>query len=240
VPYRNPVVLANMLASLDVLSNGRILLGAGVGWMDEEFPVGVPRQERGARTDEALEVMRLLWRSTGPVSFDGRFSSFRDMVLCSHPVQTGGLVPVLIGGNSDGALRRAARLGDGWLGMEVFVEQVADVRLRLAGFCKEAERDTSSLTHAVRRGLLPPFEITNVLPERRCIAGSLEEVATEVRAYAAAGVSLLQPIWPWSCPRCCRPWSGSPPSSPPSCKSYPASSAAPAAGANASEHELMQ
>ena len=201
--------------------------------MDEEFQaVGVPRKERGARTDEALEVMRLLWRSTDPVSFDGRFSRFRDMVLCSHPVQTGSVVPVLIGGNSDGALRRAARLGDGWLGMEVFVDQVADVRSRLAAFCEEAERDPAELTLAVRRGLSRTSSRSGGASQvlRRRLRWRSAPMRPQASAYCSS-------IWPWSCPRSCRPSNGSPPRSSRSCRSY---SPSVAAGSNASEHELMQ
>ena len=191
LPYRHPVVLAQELASLDRLSEGRIVLGIGSGWMAEEFAaVGIPKSERGARTDEAVELMRLLWSTDDYRSFDGRFWQLNDVVLASHPSREGG-PPVMVGGNSDAALRRTGRLGDGWLGFEVFVDDVAAKRDAIARAAEEAGRDPSAITLSVRRGLLPPFEVSNFLPERRSIAGSPEQVAEQFRAYQDAGVSLL-------------------------------------------------
>ncbi len=191
VPYRHPVVLAQELASLDRLSEGRIVLGVGSGWMDQEFAaVGVPKRERGARTDESIDLMQRLWEATGPISFDGRFWQLDEVVLASRPHRPGG-PPVMVGGNSEPALRRAGRLGDGWLGFEVFVDQVPDKRETLARAAKEAGRDPTAITLSVRRGLVPPFEVSNFLPDRRSIQGPPEDVAAELGAYAAEGVSLV-------------------------------------------------
>ncbi len=191
VPYRHPVVLAQELASLDRLSEGRIVLGVGSGWMDQEFAaVGVPKRERGARTDESIDLMQRLWEATGPISFDGRFWRLDEVVLASRPHRPGG-PPVMVGGNSEPALRRAGRLGDGWLGFEVFVDQVPDKRETLARAAKEAGRDPTAITLSVRRGLVPPFEVSNFLPDRRSIQGPPEDVAAELGAYAAEGVSLV-------------------------------------------------
>ncbi len=191
VPYRHPVVLAQELASLDRLSEGRIVLGVGSGWMDEEFAaVGVPKRERGARTDESIDLIHRLWEATGPISFDGRFWRLDEVVLASRPHRPGG-PPVMVGGNSEPALRRAGRLGDGWLGFEVFVDQVPDKRETLARAAKEAGRDPTAITLSVRRGLVPPFEVSNFLPDRRSIQGPPEDVAAELGAYAAEGVSLV-------------------------------------------------
>src|SRR3954451_23322300 len=159
LPYRNPVILAQELASLDRLSEGRIVLGIGSGWMDEEFAaVGVPKNERGARTDEAMELMRLLWSTNDYRSFRGRFWQLDDVVLASHPSRPGG-PPIMVGGNTDAALRRVGRLGDGWLGFEVFVEDVPAKREAIARVAEEAGRDPSAITISVRRGLVPPFEV---------------------------------------------------------------------------------
>src|SRR5438552_9794349 len=84
LPYRSPIVLANELATLDRLSDGRIILGIGAGWMTEEFDgLGVPSGERGARTDEYMRGMRTLWSSSEPWSFEGRFVHFIDMILAA-------------------------------------------------------------------------------------------------------------------------------------------------------------
>src|SRR5207247_6802981 len=115
--------------------------GVGSGWVDGEFAaVGVPKAERGPRTDEAIRLMRALWAAEEPISFDGRFWRLDEIVLASHPSRPGG-PPIMIGGNSDAALRRAGRLGDGWLGFEVFLDGVADKREAIARAAEEAGRD---------------------------------------------------------------------------------------------------
>lgn len=191
LPYRNPVVLANELATLDRLSEGRIILGIGAGWLAEEFEaLGVPPAERGARTDEYISAMKRLWDSAAPLSFEGTFVRFHDVVLASRPVQRGG-PPVYVGGNTPPALRRAAVLADGWLGMEVWADEIAEVRARIERAAKDADRDPSEVTLAVRRGVKPPFEISDFLPERRSISGPPREVADELLAYAHEGIGTM-------------------------------------------------
>lgn len=190
LPYRNPIVLANELSTLDKLSEGRIILGVGVGWMDEEFEaLGVPPRERGARTDEYIRVLRALWSSSKPASFEGEFVRFEHMTLATPPHTRGG-PPIYVGGNSAPALRRAGALGDGWLGMEIFVDEVADARAAVEKAAADAGRDPSSVALSVRRGVVPPFEVSNFLPERRAVTGSAREVADELLRYGELGVSL--------------------------------------------------
>jgi probable F420-dependent oxidoreductase len=110
VPLRPPAVSARMIHTLDQVSGGRVVLGVGAGWLEEEFhAVGVPFEARVRRLTEALEVMRRAWAG-GPFSFYGEFFRLDQVQLCVEPIR----VPVVMGGNSDNALRRAARLGDGW------------------------------------------------------------------------------------------------------------------------------
>jgi len=189
LPYRSPVVLANELASLDRLSEGRILLGIGAGWMNEEFEaVGVPPSERGPRTDEYIRALKLLWSSKGYVSFDGRFVQLRDVTLASKPYRDGG-PPIYVGGNSAPALRRAGRIADGWLGMEIFVDEIADARTALHKAAADAGRDPASIEMIVRRGVVPPFEVSNMLPERTVLSGGARAVAEELLRYREEGVS---------------------------------------------------
>ena len=113
VPQRNPLVLAKELATLDRISGGRVELGLGVGWLKEEFDaLGVPWEARGARNiDEYVAAMRALWREPH-VEFHGKYVDF-DKVTCS-PRPVNGSIPVIVGGDTDAALRRAARHADGY------------------------------------------------------------------------------------------------------------------------------
>jgi probable F420-dependent oxidoreductase len=112
VPQRNPVVLAKELATLDQLSRGRLELGIGVGWLEEEFDaIGVPFAARGRRTDDYIAAMRALWTQE-KASHHGEFVDFTDCILAPKPAQ--GSVPVHVGGHTDVAAKRAGRLGDGF------------------------------------------------------------------------------------------------------------------------------
>lgn len=112
VPQRNPVVLAKEIATLDHLSGGRLELGIGVGWLEEEFDaIGVPFSERGQRTDDHVAAMRALW-SGEKASHHSDFTDFTDCISLPKPVN--GSVPIHVGGHTDIAARRAGRLGDGF------------------------------------------------------------------------------------------------------------------------------
>lgn len=114
VPHRNPVLTAKMLATIDVLSKGRVTVGCGAGWMKEEFEaIGVPPfEERGKVTDEYIAVFKEIWSNDDP-AFDGAYAKFSNISALPQPVQRPG-PPIWIGGESKPALRRAARVGDAW------------------------------------------------------------------------------------------------------------------------------
>lgn len=114
VPHRNPVFNAKALATIDVLSGGRLTVGVGVGWLAEEFRAlgAADFKQRGAVTDEYIDIFRKLW-SGKPVAYEGKFYSFDEVICDPAPLQAGG-PPIWIGGHSAPALRRVARLGDGW------------------------------------------------------------------------------------------------------------------------------
>lgn len=112
LPQRNPVVLAKEVATLDRLTGGRMRLGVGVGWLREEFDaIGVDFDDRAARTDDYIVALRELWESDSP-THDGRYVSFRNAL--SYPKPVGPTVPIVVGGHSPAAARRAGRLGDGF------------------------------------------------------------------------------------------------------------------------------
>ncbi len=143
VPQRNPLVLAKELATLDRISGGRVELGLGVGWLREEFEaLGVPWERRGARNDEYIEAMRALW--AGPhAEFHGEFVDF-DPVTCSpRPVQDS--IPILVGGDSDVALRRAARMADGYFPGEGDMDRLRALIQRLRETCEAHDRDPDEI-----------------------------------------------------------------------------------------------
>ena len=112
LPQRNTITLAKEVSTLDQLSGGRVELGVGVGWLEEEFDaIGVSFPDRGRITDEHIEALRALW-SQSPATFDGRWSSFKDVYSKPGPAQS--TIPIHIGGHSKPAARRAGRLGDGF------------------------------------------------------------------------------------------------------------------------------
>ncbi len=143
VPQRNPLVLAKELATLDRISGGRLELGLGVGWLEEEFvALGIPWERRGKRNDEYIEAMQALW--AGPAAeYHGEFVDF-DPVTCSpRPVQDN--IPILVGGDSDVAIRRAVRMADGYFPGEGNNERLAGLVARLHEKAEASDRDPASI-----------------------------------------------------------------------------------------------
>jgi probable F420-dependent oxidoreductase len=139
------VLLAKQAASLDVLSHGRLALGVGVGWSREEFAaLGIPFARRGARAEEYLSALRALWRDD-VASFDGEFVSFSEVRVNPKPLR-GRRIPVIVGGNSDVALRRVAQRGDGWYGFNLAgVDAVRERLAHLRECCRAVGRDIAEL-----------------------------------------------------------------------------------------------
>jgi probable F420-dependent oxidoreductase len=147
LPEHNPVIIAKQAATLDVLSGGRCTLGVGVGWSAEEFAaLGVPFAGRGRRTAEYVAALRTLWREDLG-TFAGEFVRFDGIRVYPKPVARG--VPVVVGGNSDAALRRVAAFGDGWYGFNVDAAAVPERLAVLAEACREHGRSPDELTVAV-------------------------------------------------------------------------------------------
>jgi probable F420-dependent oxidoreductase len=205
VPYRNPLTAAKMLATIDVLSKGRVILGAGVGWLKEEFEaVGAPPfAERGRVTDEYLRLMRTAWTSD-PVSFTGRYYRVRDVHALPKPAQRNG-IPIWVGGHTDAALRRAATLGDGWhpIGLRppamLHPDEYATKVKQLHTYAQQAGRNPRTITLSFRA----PMEVRSPRDktpagDRPLFQGTAAEVANDVRRYQGLGVShfVFDPVRP--------------------------------------------
>lgn len=142
LPQRNPVLLAKECASLDMLSDGRLLLGIGVGWLEEEFrALGVPFEDRGARTDEYVAALRALWQQDEP-TFRGRFASFDRALSFPKPAHD---IPVIVGGHTEAAARRAGRIGDGFFPWGLGADHLTGLLKAMREAATEAGRDPDAI-----------------------------------------------------------------------------------------------
>ena len=197
LPYRNPVATAKTLATIDVLSRGRVTVGVGVGWLREEFEAlgGADFDRRGAVSDEYLRIFKALWTQS-PVSFAGEFYRFDDVRCLPEPVQKPH-PPIWIGGHSRAALRRVARLGDGWhpVGANPAVPLPPDdLRAGLDELYRltEAEgRDPSALTISYKAPLYDAGRARRGGGRPRPFSGSAEQIAEDIATYERLGVSEL-------------------------------------------------
>ena len=192
LPYRNPVLAAKMVSTLDFLSGGRMILGIGAGWMEEEFEAldSPPFAERGRVTDEYIALFRELWTNPFP-EFKGRFAHASGYNFSPRPVQQGG-IPIWVGGHSGPAIRRTAKLGDAWLpiglrgtaGLEPD-ELGAKIQF-LASLAEKAGRDPGSISVCFSTDLGFDYGVEG--EGRRTLSGSNEQIAEDIRRYADVGV----------------------------------------------------
>lgn len=194
LPHRNPVLTAKMLATIDFLSNGRLTVGCGVGWMREEFEAvdARPFDDRGAVSNEILEIYKKLWTESEP-SHQGKFYQFEALHCEPRPVQKPH-PPIWIGGHSRPALRRTAKYGDGWhpvgavdaapLLPHEFRAKI-DELFRLT----EAEgRDPTKLDISLKAPVYDKNAGTTASGERRRFTGTDEQIAEDIRLYQSMGV----------------------------------------------------
>lgn len=188
VPFYQPAVLGKMLATLDVLSGGRLDVGLGLGWSEDEYDaVGVPYRRRGARADEFIRCLKTVW-TADVVEFDGEFYRVPRSRIEPKPRQRPH-PPITVGGYSPVVLRRAVTLGDGFNGGNMPLGQVAAIVAGLGRAAAEAGRDPRTLS-VVARGSFHVFD-TSQGPDRRPLWGSLDEVREDIRRYAEAGLTEL-------------------------------------------------
>jgi alkanesulfonate monooxygenase SsuD/methylene tetrahydromethanopterin reductase-like flavin-dependent oxidoreductase (luciferase family) len=209
LPLRHPVPVARQLASIAALAPGRLTFGVGIGGEDRhEIEIcGVDPRTRGRRMDECLQILRAL--SDGePVSFEGEFFSFQDALIVPAPAPR---IPLIVGGRSEAAVRRAGRLGDGWLGIWVSPRRFASVVEQIGEEASATGRDPQSFDHAInvwcgfgatreaaREPLATGMQSFYQMPfepfERYSPYGTPEEVAEFLRPYVEAGCSAFNVV----------------------------------------------
>ena len=191
LPYRNPILTAKMVSTLDYMSGGRVILGVGAGWMEEEFQaLGLDTfAERGKVTNEYIRIFKELWTKADP-EFQGRYHQFSGIKFLPKPVQKPH-PPIWIGGHSPAALRRAARLGDGWMPIglrpraELEAEDLAEMVDGLREMAGEAGRSEDDLDIAFSATVT--FDPAPGGP-RRTLTGTAEEIGADIVLYQQVGV----------------------------------------------------
>ncbi len=208
VPLYPAALLAKQVTALDVISNGRFNLGVGVGgeYAKEFEACGVPVNERGARTNEALEVMKLLW-TQDEVTFDGRFTKLPGVTLDPKPVQQPH-PPIWISGRSEAAMKRCAKYGTGWLPYMYTPEKLAMSLQRIRGYAEREDRETSispglfiffavhedrdtAITMATDRLSAQYNQDFSALVGKYALAGNPEDCITKLQEYIDAGAGTI-------------------------------------------------
>jgi probable F420-dependent oxidoreductase len=196
VPYRNPLLAAKILATMDVLSQGRLTVGVGVGWMEEEFEAleTPPFAERGAVTNEYLQAFKELWTSDNP-TFEGKYCRFSDIHFLPKPVQEPH-PPIWVGGQSRAAMRRAARLGNGWHPVGAIPaaplepEELAQNISVLHRYAEEAGRDPGELEVSMKAPLYD-VNTSHAGVARRRFSGEPEQMLQDIQTYQDVGVGCI-------------------------------------------------
>jgi probable F420-dependent oxidoreductase len=209
LPLRPPAAVAKAVSTLDIISGGRITLGIGVGGeYPKEFEVcGVPVHERGGRTNEAVQVLRALWTEER-ASYQGKYFQFTDVSMQPKPLQAGG-PPIIIGGRSDAAMRRAARLGDGYMPYLFTPDQYANALDKIQVYACNAGRQLEPFQATLYQFIYvadtyaDAFQQANThlstnynqpfdkLIDRYCVVGTPEACTSRLQAYIDAGVRQL-------------------------------------------------
>lgn len=171
LPYRHPIYTAKVLSTVDVLSGGRLVVGVGAGWLEQEFTaLGQTIKERGSRTNETIDALKALWTEEVP-SYAGKHFQFSNIKFVPQPVQKP-RPPILVGGMTPGALQRVARRGDGWIAMGKSPDDLQKPLDSLREFTVKAGRNFADLQ-------------INMLP---LAAPSLDQVITDIPRYGELGV----------------------------------------------------
>jgi probable F420-dependent oxidoreductase len=198
LPYRHPLLTAKSVATIDMLSEGRVMFGAGVGWLEEEFSaLGLDTfPNRGSVSDEQLEIIKLAWTEERP-RFEGQHYRFPEVSVTPKPFQRPH-PPILIGGNGKRAFRRVVQFGDYWHAAMLLPDELEDGRVELAAMAREAgraEAPRTSLLIVVYLTSDPAYQASMSVPQRRqTIAGTPEQVITLLRRYRDAGLDHVSTV----------------------------------------------
>jgi probable F420-dependent oxidoreductase len=195
VPHRNPILTAKMLSTLDVLSEGRLVVGIGVGWLKEEFDAlkTPPFNKRGKATDEYIEIFKTLWSEQEP-SYKGEFYSFEPIQFAPKPIQIPG-PDIWVGGQSRAAIRRAAKLGNAWhpVGANpaspLEPEEISEEIDYLKTYCESLKRDPSEVIVVLKAPIYD--KENNYGGKRRRFSGSPDQICDDIQEYQNLGVSHL-------------------------------------------------
>jgi probable F420-dependent oxidoreductase len=216
-PYRHPILVAATAGSVQRLSDGRLMLGVGIGYLVGELAaLGIDADRRGPKTDETLEALRLLWSGRGPHSYSGRFLRFEDVLPVAVPTQP---VPILVGGNNATACRRAAHFGDGWHPLYPSPSDYGACRQRIEALRTADGKESQFLfsfsalhceitdgpigggrTGSPTREQRPEYDYAPKRPRdgngRPLLCGSPEQVTGDIDAYRDAGVDqMVLRVW---------------------------------------------
>ena len=186
MPYYNPVMLARRLTTLDVLSGGRLRLGLGLGWSQDEFDAaGVSLKQRGRRADEFLSVLKAIW-TTDPVEFQGEFYQIPKSVILPKPVQKPH-PPIYLAAFSPGGLKRTATMANGWLPAGLPPDAMKQMIAGLKDMAQQAGRDPNELEVVVRANILVTDEALG--EDRWIFTGSSEQIKSDIAATREVGVA---------------------------------------------------
>ncbi len=186
LPYYNPVMLARRLTTLDVLSGGRLRLGLGLGWSQDEFDaVGASMKGRGKRADEFISVLKAIW-TTDPVEFQGEFYQVPKSVILPKPVQKPH-PPIYLAAFSPGGLKRTATMANGWLPAGLPPDAMKQMIAGLSDMAQQAGRDPNELEVVVRANILVTDEALG--EDRWIFTGSSEQIRSDIAATREVGVA---------------------------------------------------
>lgn len=187
LPYRNPMLVAKMAATLDNLSDGRLILGVSHGWIKEEFhALGVPFEKRGKISDECIQAIYALWHDD-EASFHGEYFNFDGMVLSPKPAQKPH-PPLWVGGHKKKAMERAVNYSDGWHPTQFTPSVMKEEKEKMEAYAKSIGRDLHNFTLSIRLSLYITETKKDDASRRPCM-GTLEQVRADVQGFIDAGVT---------------------------------------------------